>query len=688
MTSTEKRKIGMIPLLYLFLLTVLPAVYSEKLLDPVLISRQWVLTLFNTLLFVLLGYRLIKGKLDIGGRTFKSPVYGAAVLGIVLYYLSISQAGVASEAWNMVARLSMIFVYFSFTLYFISTGELKKEDLLKGMAGFAMVTILIAIFQLTQWESKLDFRDNIYNIKSTSANKNLLSSILYLCGGAVLLLLSLAGTRKKALLNIILILTLGILILIQTRMVLLSIAVSTLAFFVLSLFFRGMNKSKKSILIGLTAIVLTLLVLAFLSSSYWNNLTDTRSFTERAAVWNNSLEILQDHLWLGVGANNWQFHFPAYGLDGFTNPSIQNYIHTFQRPHNDLLWIACETGIIGGLNYLFLFIAGGIICLKTAKTATERTDKRFYLLLGILIPGYLLISLGDFPLERVEHQMILWSLLAIAIGSFKTEKASSSTAVEDRQNRSSSAGEIQHNPLSFAGSGKNFVGKWMISLIMISFLAAIILSYVDCYYRSEGEKRTHLVYRAQVTSNWKLLAMAARNAENPLFQVDQKSIPLSYYAGIGLLSQGFVNEAKAELERALVFSPANIHILNNLGVALQQLEESDKADEYFSRALSVSPNFEEAHLNIFVVEYNKKNRKKAFEEMKKINYRSQNPNYLKFMSVILRDSVSSILTRTDDPETRLHLTGLFDNPEKLMDLYRKSFETKKDFAILASEISQ
>ena len=73
-------------------------------------------------------------------------------------------------------------------------------------------------------------------------------------------------------------------------------------------------------------------------------------------MWENSGEMIKENFVFGVGAGNWQVYFPKYGFDKFSVNEIKNGLTTYQRPHNDFLWILCETGIIGILAFVSIFI--------------------------------------------------------------------------------------------------------------------------------------------------------------------------------------------------------------------------------------------------------------------------------------------------------------------------------------------
>jgi len=70
---------------------------------------------------------------------------------------------------------------------------------------------------------------------------------------------------------------------------------------------------------------------------------------ERLAFWQAALRMWRDHPWLGVGLGNYAAAYSAY--------SLPKWRMALGHAHNYYLNIACETGLVGLLAYLFLWAA-------------------------------------------------------------------------------------------------------------------------------------------------------------------------------------------------------------------------------------------------------------------------------------------------------------------------------------------
>ena len=69
-----------------------------------------------------------------------------------------------------------------------------------------------------------------------------------------------------------------------------------------------------------------------------------------------------DHPVLGVGRGNWEYRYPLYAGGEHININAAP-----RRPHNDLLWIVSETGIVGLGFYLALLIASFIAGIAAVR---------------------------------------------------------------------------------------------------------------------------------------------------------------------------------------------------------------------------------------------------------------------------------------------------------------------------------
>ncbi len=610
--------------IYIVFIGLIPLIFTNNLVDGGLLSRQMALAGLHILLAGSMIFGRFSKKIDFG--FIASWPFFLVVLFLTLQVLSYFQALVLSEYWQTISKYSLGISYLTLTTALLRSGYLKKEQLFIGISILSAIAIAIAIFQLGNWDPNTNFRDNIYEIKSNFGNKNLFSSVLFF-GIFANISLFIAGKYKRVSIYL-LIISLAILLIIQTRIVLLALFVSMVIYMVLA---KQQLKIKSNFLKwGIPSLVVMVAVIAFSNQNYLENLTDSRSYTERLQVWSNSVEMMKENPITGIGAGNWQFYFPKYGIGNFENPSVANALTTFQRPHNDFLWVGSESGIPGLLIYISLFLSLIVVCYQELRK--QQNVKMQALLIAFLI-GYMLIAFADFPLERLEHQILLYSLMAIPLSALKPFKR---------------------------------INLWIPALAVL-LISAISIPFI--YNRIEGEVNTKKLYALQKKGQWQAMLAKTEKAQNSSYQIDAKSIPIDYYAGIAAYSLGDIQTAKLKFENALKLSPYNIHALNNLGSCMNQLEKQEEALELFNRALTISPRFEEAILNQCVIYYNQKKRVEAFETISKISLNTKNTSYPHYLKTILKEYLNFKYTKYTDPLIQSKIVELLANENNMVAEY-------------------
>jgi O-antigen ligase/Flp pilus assembly protein TadD len=122
----------------------------------------------------------------------------------------------------------------------------------------------------------------------------------------------------------------------------------------------------------------------------------------RLIVWQHTLEMVRNNPLVGVGLGSWQYEYPKYDKgDWITNNTAP------QRPHNDLLWILSETGVIGlGLFLWLLFVILQMIWQKL-KHPTDITTL-WMLGIGVGLLAFVGHSFFSFPQERPAPSLIFW----------------------------------------------------------------------------------------------------------------------------------------------------------------------------------------------------------------------------------------------------------------------------------------
>jgi tetratricopeptide (TPR) repeat protein len=237
------------------------------------------------------------------------------------------------------------------------------------------------------------------------------------------------------------------------------------------------------------------------------------------------------------------------------------------------------------------------------------------LVLLLSLIGFAFISFFDFPMERIEHQILFYTFLTIIILDYKNRFESNADLLK----------------LNKPG------------LILFYSIACVnvITSLFIGFKRYEGEKGTVQVFVAHQNQDWINLIRLVDETKNNYYETDPISIPLDWYKGVAQFSLNQFPEAKQTFLQAYAIAPYNIHILNNLASTNEKLGEHQLAVKYYSEALRISPAFEESILNLSAVYFNIGDFDKAYETIDKCPYTCQDAKYIVFLKAILRNKFNN-----------------------------------------------
>lgn len=595
---------------YVFLL-LLPLLFYSNIGDKILLPRQLLLSLF-VLIQVLLVWKATQK-----GSTFKIGIVGLAMLGflVISAIVSLANAAVLSETFYGLSKLWIVISFFTMTVVLLRADLITSKQLVNAGIIFGCAALGTALVDMTEKTLRGENLFHwVYTILGSFGNKNLLTSILFLC--LPFFMIGLRGRRLVRVVSFVsLLLIIAFMVILRTRITMIATAV----FFGLFILFYGVGyfKGKLRLLAG-AFVALTIVAFVFFSGGigrgsadaekYFSRLLSANTLGERFLFWRNSWAMFREHPF-GVGLGNWQIYFPKYGLGQFDS-EIANGITTVQRPHNDFLWVLCETGILGFAVFLCIFAV--VICRSSRmiKLAGDKDEKWLSVSLFSSIVGFVLIAFFDFPMERIEHLVLLTLLFALVVHRYETTKGNS-LAVP--------------------------IGKT--ALVFFVVCSACFSLYV-AGTRFLAEKNVYKLQAARTGGYSQEVLKFATNAESALYQIDSKTIPMQWYKGVAEFSMRQYAESQASFENAYRLTPYNIHAMNNLASCYEVNGDRKSAIALYGKALRISPLFEEARLNLAAVYFNDKQFEKAFETIDSCATTSKDPKYRIFLPPILRAKVA------------------------------------------------
>lgn len=621
----------------------LPFLYSSAGVDPSLIPRQMAVSV------LVLGFCLwlfLQQRKEMVGVTFIPIVLALLVLA---YVTSCLQAINKVESFYIILKIGL-FASLGWVMYALAKRKILTIDLLSLMVSVAgIMATAMAIWNMLLLQSKgvaIFEADNMYKVNATFGHKNLLSSFLFLC--LPMLVVQCVITSKKGwkiLLIVASIAMVGVLILLQTRAVFLAIIICIFASVLLLLF----GFSKQLLLwqkrLSIAFILGSLLLAVVFFYSYRDKLTlvtRTESFTERKNLWDNTRLMILEHPLAGVGAANWQIHMPKYGMQKFyeVNYTISEGLTNFQRPHNDFLWVWAETGLVGFLSYVFIFMATLVYAYRLLKCEEELSKKIGYAIMFLQVIGFMVISAVDFPWERIEHSVVIFM----------------------------SVGLIAANHDSI----QKWKGVQLQRWIWLFPAALSLLSIYVCVQRWQSELQLRKMYKAHASGNWQKLVVEGNKSLSSYFNMDYYSIPVQWYVGVGYFMQDNLPEAKKSFEAAYQLHPYQVHVLNNYGTCYEKEGNHAKAIELLEESHRLSPTFSDGIINLSGAYFNAGRYEDAYNIIMKFRYDDRNERFKTFALAIIKVKLEDIIAKEKATPFATYVKRMVSDDQAILAAYQDS----------------
>lgn len=504
------------------------------------------------------------------------------LLLLLLVWTAISASWSVSipESFVDITKLAICWLMFAFC-----SSELKSNP--KRMIVFyqmvALVLLIALLYGMIEALRLDDFSaDSLYAVTSICGHRNAFSSFIFLASiFNILLFYKSKGVWKwLALANIVL--AVFFILLLQTRAVYLAVIFAAVCYAIL--YILVYKKWKVAVTLGIVIVLAITFLLIFknnksipiLHKANIFNYAQSASGTERLKVWDKTWHLFADHPVVGVGAGSWQF---LYLQDGWGDLAYLNdSLTTFQRPHNDFLWVASELGSVGFLIWISIFLIPIFIGARYLFSKNDLEFKNSIMLLISGVLGYLVISFFDFPKERMQHLLLIISMLSVIYA------------------------QCTHEKIALFIAPKYFI--WAAVLLA---LGVIVISW----QRLRGEHYIAEVYRYRSQQSWARVIKSTDKINASFYDTDPTSLPVKWYSGLAYFSLGDYAKAQQDLAKACAISPYNPHVLNNYASATEMLGNHEEAKKYYEKALLLLPTFDESLLNLAAIYFNENNIAKA-----------------------------------------------------------------------------
>jgi O-antigen ligase len=618
-------------------IAIIPLIVSFSTSDPTLHIRfLWFGALVGLIVFV----NLLQRK-SFYYDVIKAPIFILLYLLIGAFLVSTVVNGFGSES---IYGLLKLFLVVLFALYV--THVVIENGFMFILKSFIICSLLLSIIYAIQFivnysdilsiDSEWKRNKEFDSLSSTMGHKNLLSSFQFLMLPILIYTIIIGKKTWKYLAAISVFLILLTFIQTQSRGVLAAVII-----FGLSFLFLHQNRIKIKHLKIIIASFIMMTLVAYVSLNYTNRLNPFKlelqktldfSSTSRYDLYASTLKLIAANPIVGVGPGNWRIAVSEYDL--YEESVGKSFA---QRPHNDFLWVFAEGGIIAGISYLLIFL----LLLRDSYFLHKKNRGRdgvIYSLLFSSILGYGFISLVDFPMERLSHNIIFFLLASI----------------------------ITSSRIKFNGLSPSRVPIWshlcLIPFVFFALYVAVI--------RYNGALHATNAINFNKNGKHELVINAIDKAYNPIFyEIDNTSTPLLWYKGLAYFNIGDIEKAHFCLKKAYLVNPYHLHVLNNLATTSEIIGDRENAKLYYTKALGISPHFKESSVNLAAI------------------YHSEN-NFIMALNVIIKSKVDDFWKRKRNKDNYdFYLKTIYVSWLNSLDLSEISSEENASLQMLLSDFN-
>ena len=482
---------------------------------------------------------------------FGESIFTTQKLFVVFVVYFIVRVLAAGKNANLPGRFAQMSLYLTFALCVYVTFEIFRVSSADGYSNQAL-----------------------YNVSGAMGNKSLLSEFLLLL--IPFNLIGLSNTTLKKYFLAAIAYQIFLILLLQTRTVYFVLFIGGLIY--ISYWIAHSNEFRSMFvkrIVPLSLIVIVLLTGVLHLTGFLPSLTKRLDFTawsksdtalERRFIWYKTNQIINENWMKGVGSGNWKIVFPNKGIEGAWRFQEKDVVVT--RVHNDFLEVFAETGILGISSFLSLFILPLLLGARLLrKEGIGNNMALFILMIGLFCYG--LISIFDFPKERIEHTTV-WAIYLGLITSMIM------------RHRGKKAGK---DPFYF-------------HLMYFAMLFLLGYNVIAGTLRFNGEYHARKTIEAKLSQAWDTVLREAKLAETAYYSVDATCVPIKWYSGLAKFNTNDIAGAKMDFEEAYRYNPYNFHVINNLGTCYAREENFDTAIDFFKEAIRINPKFEDSKYNL------------------------------------------------------------------------------------------
>ncbi len=554
-------------------------VHSSKAIDPDVLPRFVAVMAFLSVCLLVGAVMAVRRKIVIDVSILRNTVSVFWLLGVVFSCASIFVAINRSEALFAGLRSAAFFVVFITLVWMMFRKAGRVNAVAAALAVLGLVLGLVGVIQLVRAVSVRGWTVHAtYLVKGWAGHRNFLAQTLLVTLPFAAWGMVAARGVKRLVMAAAIIISMSLIVVLMVRSVWVAAVVAMVATGILGIIAmrkrgdigsRGVARVAWSI--GGVVIGGGLIVLAMLGSSGRAALgTRIRTLANPASgsaggrlfIWRQTIRMVRDHPYLGVGGGNWRLVFPKYAGN---RQMMRNIWKSPRRPHNDYLWILAENGPAGLLAYLAMI--GTLLWWTAAETLHSRDTASVSRGLALFFAetAYVVFSAFSFPRERIGLSVVMALVFAMTVALHLSSRPG--------------AGELGRNGVSTLV---------IIALVVVS--AAGVIGWV----RLRSETYVKSAYRDIKLGQYRQAVAELDHAVSPLYTVDRSGFPVRLYRAVAREALGREDEARHDLERACRESPYNVMALDRLALSFARLGNAGQAMLLWQKALRIHPGYQPA----------------------------------------------------------------------------------------------
>jgi len=356
--------------------------------------------------------------------------------------------------------------------------------------------------------------------------------------------------------------------------------------------------------------------------------------------WKVAMFSLKESPVLGSGLGNFSYSFAKHKPSSFLLNNPLWYLR-LDKPGNFMAEILTETGALGFLSYLAIFVVLLWLVLKKIKKSAQEFKENKWLL-PVLLGCLFLAASQFFYYQNIVLAFAFWLMLGLT------------TAMAGAQGEQ---GERGFSFKKYPEVGLVFSIVFWILVVGFAFLGFVLTQqYIadvnyNAYLMSPQDNLTKLekavrfggsrsVYTIVLSRAYLTDFIAQAQSENPDATKIESSVALAIntarkavekspnsifaletaalvYREIQGVAQGADEWAQKTIEQALLLEPKNPSLITELG-KLKVKEDEQGAIALFEKALSLKPDFSEAVLQLALLDEQNENIDKAIQRLEQL----------------------------------------------------------------------